>query len=99
MKATKTFIIGESCRGGIITAEVNDTTLTIIGKEYDHTKKKTQQGNAKEWCRYEFDTTEVNAQLEAFMRLGDLTTSYYADQILEWAKTKGVDFNPSYNRF
>jgi hypothetical protein len=99
MKATKTFIIGESCQGGIITAEVDGVTLTIIGKEYDHTKKKNQQGNAKEWCRYEFDTTEVNAQLGTFMQLTELTTSYYADQILEWAKTKGVNFEPRYNPF
>ncbi len=96
MKATKTFSIGENCKGGVITAEVNGKQLTIIGKDFDYTKKRNQQQNAKEWCRFGVQTDAVNAQMKAFMILSDLTTAYYADQVLEWAKTKGIDFQPPY---
>lgn len=41
--ATKTFKIGEYCKGGIITVETKGSTVHIIAKEWDYsqgTRKK-----------------------------------------------------------
>ena len=96
MKATKTFIIGEYCKGGIITANVDGNQLTIIGKEYVHGNKKTQQKGAKEWCREVYDSKQGGAERELDNFLCDLTTSYYAGKVTDWAKTKGIKFESGY---
>ena len=89
--ATKTFKIGEYAKGGVITAEVNGKTITVIGKEWDYsqgTRKSSNQSKAKEFIRREFnaESSECRWNLESF--LNELTTSYYTSTIMEWIETK-----------
>ena len=91
--ARKTFKLGELCQGGIITVETNPSTVTIIGKVWDMsqgTLKASNQSNAKEFCRKSFDisSSPSRAEFEMDDELNRLTTSYYADKILTWIKTK-----------
>ena len=37
--ATKTWKLGEICKGGIITVETKGNIVTIIGKEWDYSKR------------------------------------------------------------
>jgi len=95
--ATKTWKLGEICRGGIITVETKGNQVAIIGKDWDYSqgsRRGSNQKNAKEWTRCEFDARETSgAYREAFNFLHDLTTSYHAEQILEWIKEKVDDNN------
>jgi len=89
--ATKTWKIGEYCKGGIIQVITTKKKITVIGKDWDHsagTNRGSNQSNAKEWTRKEISPTHSNAYRVLFMFLTDLTTSYYADQILEWIQSK-----------
>lgn len=91
--ATKTFKIGEYCKGGIITAIATDEKITIIGKEWDYSagsNRGSNQSNAKEWCRAEFELSEFysNTYNDLYEFLSDLTTHYYAEKIIKWAKSK-----------
>jgi hypothetical protein len=89
--ASKTFKIGEYCKGGVITVEASKTKVTIIAKEWDFSQgsnKGSNQSNAKEWNRLEVSTKSSEAENKLMWFLFDLTTSYYTDQILDWIKTK-----------
>lgn len=89
--ATKTFKIGEYCKGGVITVETTASKVTIIAKEWDTSagySKGSNQSNAKEWNRLEVSTSSSDAERKLDWFLFDLTTSYYADQVMEWIKTK-----------
>jgi hypothetical protein len=90
-KATKTFKIGEYAKGGVITAEVNGKVITIIGKDWDTStgySKSSNQSNAKEFTRATVLANEQNAEWKLSEFLCDLTTSYYADEIIKWVKSK-----------
>ena len=93
--ATKTFKIGEYCRGGIITVETKGSKVAIIGKDWDMsqgTRKSSNQKNAKEWTRIEVDATRgSDARREAMDFLWDLTSSYYADEVMKFIESK-VEF-------
>lgn len=89
--ATKTFKIGESCKGGVITVEASKRTVTVIGKEWDYStgsRKSSNQSNAKEFARREVYTSSNDAERQLDNFLCDLTTSYYAGQVMDWIKTK-----------
>ena len=89
--ATKTWKIGESCRGGIITVETTKTKVTVIAKQWDFSKgssKSSNQSQAKEWNRLEVGTNELYVVRKLDNYLFDLTTGYYADQVLCWIKGK-----------
>jgi len=89
--ATKTWKIGEYCKGGIITVETTKKKITIIGKDWDMskgTRRGSDQSGAKEWIRKEVGITDVNAYRTLDDFLNDLTTSYYSDQILKWIESK-----------
>ena len=89
--ATKTFKIGEYCKGGVITVETTASKVAIIAKEWDTSKgfsKGSDQSKAKEWNRLEVSTSDSQAQSKLDWFLFDLTTSYYTDQIMDWIKTK-----------
>jgi hypothetical protein len=93
--ATKTWKIGEYCRGGIITIETTKTQVKVIAKEWDYSKgssKGSDQSKAKEWNRLEVNLSNSDAESKVNWFLFDLTTSYYTDEILDWIKTK-VTFN------
>ena len=89
--ATKTWKLGEVSRGGIITVETTSKKVAIIGKEWDFStgsRRSSDQTNAKEFDRLEVNPTANRAKRQALEYLCDLTTSYYADQILKWIETK-----------
>ncbi len=89
--ASKTWKLGEVCRGGVITVEATAKKVTIIAKEWDTSQgfsKGSNQSNAKEWNRLEVSTSSSDAESKLNWFLFDLTTSYHADKILEWVKTK-----------
>lgn len=96
--ATRTFKIGEYARGGIITAETKGRTITIIGKEWDYSagsNKGSDQSNAKEFTRQNFNVDSESVERELNQFIGDLTTSYYTGQIIDWLRTK-IDFRKSF---
>ena len=89
--ATRTWKIGEYCKGGIITVETNATSITVIGKEWDYAKgsrRGSDQSGAKEFTRVKVGITDNGAYMTLNNFLNDLTTSYYAGQVLEWIKSK-----------
>lgn len=89
--ATKTFKIGEYCKGGIIEVQITGKIITIIGKEWDYStgsRKSSDQSNAKEWTRGTVESTDENVVRKLNEFLNDLTTSYYTDQIIKWIESK-----------
>ena len=97
MKSTKTWKIGEYAKGGVISVEIksnfrNGNVINIIGKEWDYSKgtnKNSNQNNAKEFIRTTIHSSyDSNADDKMFYFLTDLTTAYYADNIIDWIKTK-----------
>jgi hypothetical protein len=90
-KATKTWKIGEYAKGGIITVEITGKVIAIIGKEWDTStgyNKSSDQSNAKEFTRGTVTADDSEAYRKMYFFLTDLTTSYYADNILKWIETK-----------
>ncbi len=86
-KKTKTFKIGEYCKGGIITAEVSDKEVTVIAKDWDTSKgynKGSDQSGAKEFDRLTVSLDNQNAHREVSQFLNDLTSHYYAEQVMDW---------------
>ena len=93
--ATKTWKIGEYCKGGVITVEITGKVINIIGKDWDYStgsNKSSNQSKAKEFARLTLNMVYpyllADTHSKCFMFLTDLTTSYYADQILDWIKSK-----------
>jgi len=89
--ASKTWKLGEVCKGGVITVEATAKKVTIIAKEWDFSQgfsKGSNQSNAKEWNRLEVSTSSSDAENKLMWFLFDLTTSYHTDKILEWVRTK-----------
>lgn len=89
-KHTKTWKLGEVCQGGVITVEIVGKVITVIGKEWDIAagyKKSSNQSNAKEFTRGTI-TPHNDARFKLFMFLSDLTTSYWADEIIKWIESK-----------
>ena len=87
--ASKTFKLGEYAKGGVITANVTKTKVTIIGKEWDTSagySKSSSQTNAKEFTRLEVSTDDRDAERKLDFFLCDLTTSYYADQVMDYVR-------------
>lgn len=90
-KATKTWKIGEYAKGGVITVEITGKVVSIIGKEWDTStgyKKSSNQSKAKEFTRGTVLANERNAEWKLSEFLCDLTTSYYAGEIIKWIKSK-----------
>lgn len=97
--ATKTFKIGESCKGGVITVKTTKTKAIIIAKNWDTSQgynRGSNQSNAKEWDRLEVNINKQDAEKDLQAFLWDLTTSYYTDQVMEWFRSK-VTFNSSFH--
>ena len=89
--ATKTFKIGEYAKGGVITAEVGKTSITIIAKNWDFStgsRRSSDQTNAKETHRINVGIQDAEAQRKLTMWLCEETTSYYADEIMKWVLSK-----------
>lgn len=91
LMATKTWKIGEYAKGGIITVEIKGNKIAVIGKDWDTSKgynRGSNQSSAKEFDRFEIDAKERESHNKLYMYLSDLTTHYYASNILEWIETK-----------
>jgi len=91
--ATKTFKIGEYAKGGVITIEIHGKVIQVIGKDWDTSKgwsKGSDQSNAKPFVGGTATamTTDRDVERKLDNFLCDLTTSYYAGQIMDWIKTK-----------
>jgi len=89
--ASKTFKIGERARGGIITAETTKNTVTLIAKLWDNSAgytKSSSQVNAKEMHRITVDVNDREAEWKLFNWASEESTSYHADEILKWVKSK-----------
>ena len=89
--ATKTWKLGEVCQGGIITVETKGNNVTIIGKEWDFSKgsnRGSDQSKAKEFCRLEDNVEIYDADRRLVEFLQDLSTSYWADEIMKWIESK-----------
>jgi len=88
---TKTWKIGEVCQGGIITVEIHGKVISVIGKEWDFskgTRRSSDQSGAKEFTRGTILSNDNNVEhkLESF--ISDLSTSYWAGEIIKWIKSK-----------
>jgi hypothetical protein len=90
--AQSTFKIGESCIGGIITAEVKGKNVTVINKDWDFSKgsnKGSDQSGAKELSRIEVNTDNGDDAFRTIDNyLNQLTTCYYAEQVMVWIQSK-----------
>lgn len=98
---TKTFKIGEYCKGGIITVEITGKVIIIIGKDWDTSagySRSSNQSKAKEFTRGTAIATDRDVERKIDNFLNDLTTSYYAGQILDWIKSK-VELKPEYSQW
>jgi len=96
---TKTFKIGEWCNGGIITVEIKGKVISVINKQWDFSKgtqKSSDQTNAEEIGRGTILANEDGAERKIENYISDLSTSYWADQILKWIKSK-VKLEVEYN--
>jgi hypothetical protein len=90
-KYTKTWKLGEVCRGGIITVEITGKIIVVIGKEWDFSagsRRSSNQSKAKEFTRGTAEATDPDARRKLDNFLTDLSTSYYADKIIEWIESK-----------
>lgn len=88
---TKTFKIGECCRGGIITVEITGKIIVVIGKEWDlstGTRRSSDQSKAKEFTRGTIEATDENAYRKLYDFISDLTTHGYTEQVIGWIKSK-----------
>jgi hypothetical protein len=97
--ATKTFKLGEICKGGVITVEIQGKTITVIGKDWDTSSgfsKGSNQTNAKEFDRVSVKSTDSGATRSLDNFISDLTTSYWTDQIIKWIESK-IEFKSKYD--
>ena len=89
--ATKTWKLGELSKGGVITITANKRNVLVQAKDWDFStgsRRSSNQSNAKEFDRIEVFTSSNDAERQLDNFLHDLTTSYYAGQVMDWIKTK-----------
>ena len=91
--STKTFKIGEYCKGGVITVIISPLlgTINVICKEWDSStgcKKSSNQSKAKEITSKYFIPEKNNCYRDLSNFLCNLTTSYYSNLIIDWIETK-----------
>lgn len=84
--ATKKFKIGEYAIGGIIQVDIKGKTLQIKALDY-YSQKEVMSGSIM--------TDEYDAYWKAKNYLNELTSSYHADKIMEYIKSKATLNNGS----
>jgi len=52
------------------------------------TRRGSNQSNAKEWTRGTISADDRDCRRKLYMFLSDLSTSYYADKIIEWINSQ-----------
>jgi hypothetical protein len=77
--AKKTFKIGEYAKGGIITVEITGKIIKIKALDW-YSKKEVSSGTA--------ESNDFGSERKIDNYLNDLTSSYYADKVLTWIKSK-----------
>lgn len=77
--AKKTFKIGEYAIGGIISVETKGKVILVKALDWN-SREELMSGSAM--------ADEPNAHRKLFNFLNELTSSYYADKVLEWIKSK-----------
>jgi hypothetical protein len=87
MKATKTFKIGEYAIGGIIKVKINGKVIQIEALDW-FTKEILQTGSTM--------ITERDARRKVNLFLNELTSFYYAGEIIEWIESK-IEFKNEYD--
>ena len=90
---TKSWKLGEYCLGGVITVVISSDSITLIGKEWDFThggNKSSDQSKAKEFTRLEVSLLDGEAGYKLLDKLNDLTTSYYADEVMKYIKSNST---------
>lgn len=75
----KTWKIGEYCQGGIITIEIKNKMISVIGKEWD---------SKKEFTRRTFPSENSTSYYYIQDFLNELTTYFYAEKVLNWIDSK-----------
>lgn len=88
---TKTFKIGEYCKGGVIVVEIKGKIITVIGKDWDFkagSTKSSDQSNAQEFTRGTVEATDPQVYKKLYEFLIDLTTHYYTEQVIDWIASK-----------
>lgn len=88
---TKTWKIGEYAKGGVITIEITGKVIIVICKEWDFStgsRRSSDQSNAQELYRGSCTTEDDGVYRKLMDLLCDMTTSYYADQLMKWIETK-----------
>ena len=86
--ATKQFKIGEYAVGGIIKVDINGKLLQIKALDYN-SKKEVSSGSVM--------VDETDAYWKVTNYLHELTSSYYADKIMQFIKSK-TELN-NYSRY
>jgi hypothetical protein len=84
--AKKQFKIGEYAVGGIIAVEINGKVIQVKALDY-YSKEEVGTGTVM--------SNEPNAERKLENYLHDLTSSYYANKVLDWIKSK-VNLEYSY---
>lgn len=77
--ATKQFKIGEYAVGGIIKVDINGKVVSIKALDY-YSKREVSSGSIM--------VDETDAYWKVTRYLNELTSSYYADKIMEFIKSK-----------
>jgi hypothetical protein len=77
--ATKQFKIGEYAVGGIIKVDITGKVIQVKCLDWT-SKKEVNSGTAT--------TEDPDAYRKLWWYLGEVTSSYYADKVLEWIKSK-----------
>ncbi len=79
MAHTKFFKIGEYAVGGIIHVSIKGKVIRIAAADW-HTSKEIMSGTVL--------STDGDAVRKLTNFLNELTSSYYADKVLDWIKSK-----------
>jgi hypothetical protein len=79
MSSKKSFKIGEYAVGGIIQVELKGKLLSVKALDY-YSKNEVVSGSIL--------TDEYDAYWKTMNYLNELTSSYYADKIMEFIKSK-----------
>tara|TARA_R110000868_G_scaffold203970_1_gene451991 strand:+ start:1776 stop:2051 length:276 start_codon:yes stop_codon:yes gene_type:complete len=90
MKATKQFKIGESAIGGIIQVTLDGNILHVKALDY-YTKKEL---GGQYTGSFQVDHRGSKGWIDTY--LNELTSSYYAEKVMEWIATK-VEFKSEFN--
>ena len=86
---TKTWKIGERCRGGIITVNVTPYFVYVYGKDWPAgASRKDCLNLANVWSAEVFNQVSDDWLWDLDDHLNWLTNSYFAEKIMDWVKTK-----------